>query len=118
MEIVSTKKIRNNQKKYFDIAQEETVTVKIGNKYINISVYDDPDESSTGEAWLKKFLSIPQEYRCNPYEMSQSGDLYFADKRNVEYVQKQIAISEKQIKEGKYTDCRTFDDTLKHLETL
>ena len=27
---------------------------------------------------------IPEQYRCDPYEISPSGDPFFADKRNVE----------------------------------
>lgn len=29
---------------------------------------------------------IPEEFRCNPYDVSPSGDPFFADRRNVEYV--------------------------------
>ena len=32
--------------------------------------------------------SIPEEFRCDPYEVSPSGDPFFADRRNVEYVGK------------------------------
>ena len=32
------------------------------------------------------FGNIPEEFRCNPYDVSPSGDPFFADKRNVEYV--------------------------------
>lgn len=34
--------------------------------------------------WLVEFFSIPQEFRCNPFDTSESGDIFFADKRNVE----------------------------------
>lgn len=30
---------------------------------------------------------IPEEFRCNPYDCSPSGDPFFADKRNVEAVE-------------------------------
>ncbi len=32
----------------------------------------------------KEIEAIPEEYRCDPYEISPSGDPFFADKRNVE----------------------------------
>jgi len=32
------------------------------------------------------FGNIPEEFRCNPYDVSPSGDPFFADRRNVEYV--------------------------------
>ncbi len=36
--------------------------------------------------WVNEFMSIPVEYRVNPFDVSSSGDLFFADKRNLEYV--------------------------------
>lgn len=38
----------------------------------------------------KEIEAIPEEYRCDPYEISPSGDPYFADKRNVEALNKAI----------------------------
>lgn len=35
-------------------------------------------------------IEIPEEYRTDPYEISPSGDLFWADKRNVEIVKKAI----------------------------
>ena len=118
MVIVSTREFRDNQKKYFDIAEEEKVLVKRGRKYINLFVTDSPDSSTLSEAWVKGFFSIPPEHRCNPYEMSPSGDLFWADKRNVESVEKQIAISQQQMKEGKYTECRTLEELNHFLDSL
>lgn len=37
-----------------------------------------------------EIAKIPEEFRCDPYETSPSGDPYFADKRNVEYVRKRL----------------------------
>ena len=33
---------------------------------------------------------IPESFRCDPYEISPSGDPFFGDKRNVEYIRKRI----------------------------
>jgi len=35
-----------------------------------------------------EIAKIPEEYRCDPYEISPSGDPFFADKRNVEKLDK------------------------------
>ena len=35
-----------------------------------------------------EIAKIPEEYRCDPYEISPSGDPFFADKRNVEALDK------------------------------
>lgn len=37
-----------------------------------------------------KGATIPEEFRCNPYDCSPSGDPFFADKRNVEAVEKAL----------------------------
>ncbi|NLX74141.1 MAG: hypothetical protein GXY94_12720 [Bacteroidales bacterium] len=36
------------------------------------------------------FVEIPEDYRCDAYEISPSGDMFWADKRNVEKVKKAI----------------------------
>jgi len=118
MVIVSSREFRDNQNKYFDLAEEEKVFVKKGKKYINLNVTDEPDNDLDNESWLKNFFSIPSKYRCNPFEMSPSGDLFWADKRNVEYVQEKIEISERQFDEGKVTVCKTIEDNLKFLDSL
>ena len=118
MVIVSTKEFRDNQRKYFDIAEEEKVLVKRGKKYINLFVSDKPDDNFISEAWVKEFLAIPPEYRCNPFDNSPSGDLFWADRRNVESIEKQIAKSEQQIREGKYTEYSTLDELNNFLDTL
>ena len=38
----------------------------------------------------KEIEAIPEEYRCDPYEISPSGDPFFADKRNVEELRRRI----------------------------
>lgn len=35
-----------------------------------------------------EIAKIPEEYRCDPYEISPSGDPFFADKRNVKALDK------------------------------
>jgi len=35
-------------------------------------------------------VEIPKEFRCDPYEISPSGDIFWADKRNVEIVKRAI----------------------------
>ena len=118
MVIVSTREFRDSQKKYFDLAEDEKVLIKRGKKYINLCVTDEPDSNFINEAWVKDFLAIPEEHRCNPFNISPSGDLFWADRRNVEHLEKSMEISKQQYKEGKYTECRTYEDSLKHLESL
>ena len=82
MRIVTSREFRDNQKKYFDMVDnKEQVIVKRSKKraYKLVPVTDDD-----------MLIEIPKEYRCDPYEISSSGDMFWADKRNVEIVKKAI----------------------------
>lgn len=73
-------------KTFFEMAERERVVVKRGKKYVNLIVTENPDTKFVTEEWVKEFISIPEEYRINPFEISPSGDLFYADKRNVEHL--------------------------------
>jgi hypothetical protein len=88
MKIITTREIRKETKAFFELAEKERVVVKRGDKYINLIVTKDPDSKFVNEDWIKEFMSIPSEYRVNPFEVSPSGDLFFADKRNLEHIEK------------------------------
>lgn len=90
MKIISTREIRNETKTYFELAEKERVTVKRGKKYVNLIVTDSPDTTFVSEEWIQEFFAIPEQYRCNPFEISPSGDLFWADKRNVAKVRESI----------------------------
>lgn len=97
MKVITTREIRNEIKTYFELAEHERVSVKRGRKFINLIVSEDPSKIYVDEDWVAEFMSIPAEYRVNPFEVSPSGDLFFADKRNLELIDKGI----RSIKEGK-----------------
>ena len=84
MKIITTRDIRNETKTFFELAEKERVVVKRGNKYVNLIITDEPDYMFVNKEWINEFMSIPMEYRCNPFDISPTGDLFFADKRNVE----------------------------------
>ncbi|MDR2691010.1 MAG: hypothetical protein LBB73_01720 [Dysgonamonadaceae bacterium] len=86
MKIITTKEIKNETKAFFELAEKERVAIKNGNKYVNLIVTNEPDTKFVDEEWINEFMSIPMEYRCNPFDISPSGDLFFADKRNVEHL--------------------------------
>jgi len=106
MIIVSTREFKDKQNKFFNLAKDEKVLVKKGNNYINLIITDKPDDNFFGKKWLEDFFAIPQEYRCNPFDISPSGDIFWADKRNIEHVENAI----KEIKEGKITEIRSKKD--------
>ncbi len=86
MRIVTSREFRDNQKKYFDMVDKnEQVVVKRKNRVYKLVPVTDDD----------MLVDIPKEFRCDPYEISPSGDMFWADKRNVEKVKK--AIEDKEI---------------------
>jgi len=70
----------------------ETLEGKMARLYAE-GHYDDHDMG-----W---FLSIPKAYRVDPFEVSPSGDVYYADRRNVDYVDESIALGREDLKEGR-----------------
>lgn len=82
MKIVSSREFRDNQKKYFDMVdkKEQVVVKRSGNRAYKLVPVTEDD----------MLVDIPKEYRCDPYEISPSGDMFWADKRNVEIVKKAI----------------------------
>lgn len=94
MKIITTREMQASIKTYFELAEKENVSVKRGNKYVHLIVSNKPDTKFVSEEWIKEFMSIPMEYRCNPFDVSPSGDIFFADKRNVEKLNKAISKSE------------------------
>ena len=86
MKIITTREIRSETKTFFELAEKERVAIKRGNKYVNLIVTDKPDAVFIDKEWIGEFMAIPMEYRCNPFDVSPSGDLFFADKRNIEHL--------------------------------
>jgi len=118
MKIITTRDIVRKTKTYFDLAEIERVIVKRGNKYINMVVTDTPDRVFLDEEWIKDYLEIPAEYRCNPFDISPSGDIFWADKRNVEQLDKSVKVAEQQIKEGKVTRISGKNELIAFLDSI
>lgn len=90
MKIITTRELRNEAKNFFELAEKQRVSVKRGNKYVNLIVSENPNTNYVSEEWIEEFMAIPSEFRCNPFEISPSGDLFFADKRNIDHLNKSI----------------------------
>ena len=103
MKIITTREIVRETKTYFELAEKERVAVKRGKKYINLIVTDNPDEKYVNEKWITEFMNIPEEYRVNPFDISPSGDLFFADKRNIERIDKSREGQKKKMSEEERT---------------
>ena len=62
---------------------------KRSSKWLATKILESSETKST-KPLDPEIAKIPEEFRCDPYEISPSGDPYFADKRNVEYVKKRL----------------------------
>lgn len=88
MKKITEIQFKHNVDAFLEQATDETIQIELVNNTLylstihNINVIDNE--------WVKEFMSIPEEFRINPFEISDSGDLYWADKRNVEGVKKII----------------------------
>ncbi|WP_432713092.1 hypothetical protein [Pedobacter sp.] len=114
MKIISTREFRNETKTYFELAEKERVAVKRGKKFVNFIVTNEPDSQFFSEAWIKEFLAIPEKYRCNPFDISSSGDLYWADKRNIEQLKNRL----NETSEGNPVTVKTPEDLKSFLDSL
>ena len=115
MNIITTREIVKNTKAVFELAETESVSVKRGkNKYVHLVVTDEPDSKIVTDSWIDEFLSIPEECRCNPFDVSPSGDLFYADKRNIAHLEEAI----QQAKEGKTIRIKTKQELSSFLESI
>ena len=105
MKIVTSREFRDNQKKIFDMVdnKEQVVIIRSKNRAYKLVPVSEDD----------MLVEIPKEYRCDPYEISPSGDMFWADKRNVEIVKKAIK-NKDQIAEK----LNSMDDIKKFLNNL
>jgi hypothetical protein len=110
MLVISSREFRNNQAQYFDLADgREHIIIRRGkNKSYRLLPIDKDDYVA----------HIPMEYLCNPFDISPSGDMFWADKRNVEALNKSLERAEKDIEEGNMTVCETYKASIEHLESL
>ncbi len=49
-------------------------------------ISDSPNTQYFSKEYMSDWMNIPEQYRCNPFDFSPTGDLFFADKRNVEKI--------------------------------
>jgi len=103
MKIVTSREFRDNQKKYFDMVDnKEQIIVKRKNRAYKLVPVSDDD----------MLVDIPKEFRCDPYEVSPSGDMFWADKRNVEKVKKAIESKDIAASLTSTDDIKNFLDSL------
>lgn len=60
-------------------------------------------ESKQEQALPPEIAKIPKQYRTDPYQVSPSGDPYWADIRNVRDIEKVIAEADRELEQGTLT---------------
>lgn len=89
MKKITEKEFKKNIDAVVEQATDEPIQIETESNTLylstirNINIIDNE--------WVKEFMAIPEEFRINPFEISDSGDLYWADRRNVEAVKSIIA---------------------------
>lgn len=92
MKKITEKEFKKNIDAVVEQATDEPIQIETESNTLylstirNINIIDNE--------WVNEFMAIPEEFRINPFEISDSGDLYWADKRNVEAVKSIIAKSQ------------------------
>ena len=103
MKIVTSREFRDNQKMYFDMVDKnEQIIVKRKNRAYKLVPVTDDD----------MLVDIPKEFRCDPYEVSPSGEMFWADKRNVEKVKNAIEDKEIALRLTSEDEIKNFLDSL------
>ena len=88
---------------YFDMVDKnEQIIVERKNRAYKLVPVTDDD----------MLVDIPKEFRCDPYEVSPSGDMFWADKRNVEKVKKAIEDKEIALRLTSEDEIKNFLDSL------
>lgn len=129
MLVVSSKKFSANPTLYMDqVDIDGGVVIRRGasRKYVLTPVKTDRGEDSVVfrakhemsstqfRTWLRHYLEIPVEYRCNPFDTAVDGDWWFADKRNLATIEE----GREDIRHGRYTTVKNKEEMRALLDSL
>lgn len=89
MKKITEKEFKQNIGTVLEQATNEPIQIEMENNTLYLSTIQ--NTNIIDKEWIKEFMAIPEEFRINPFEISDSGDLYWADKRNVDGVKASIA---------------------------
>ena len=84
MKKITEIQFKHNVDAFLEQATDETIQIETESNTLYLSTIQ--NTNIIDKEWVKEFMAIPEEFRINPFEISDSGDLYWADKRNVEAV--------------------------------
>jgi len=76
----------------WSLQRPETLEAKV------VRLYEEGHYADWEADW---FFSIPREHRVDPFEVSPSGDVYWADRRNIEELGRRSAQAQRDRAEGR-----------------
>ena len=110
MVVVSSREFRTNMMTYFTESNGDDFIVKTrdhGSFKVSIKPVKRDDA----------ILNIPPEYRRDPYEISPSGDPFFADQRNIDMIEERLKKEENgEVQLYEMLPDESFDDFLTRIE--
>jgi len=89
MKKITEIQFKHNVDAFLEQATDEPIQIELVNNTLYLSTIH--NTNVIDNEWVKEFMAIPEEFRINPFEISDSGDLYWADKRNIDGVKASIA---------------------------
>jgi len=93
------------ERKYDFATKEVSLKETLDNKILNL--YQGGHYS---EKELKMFFNIPKKYRVDPFDIIEDGDIFYADKRNINQLEKDLEQGRKDLKKGKTISLKTTDN--------
>ena len=103
MKIITSREFRDHQKKYFEMVDNnEQVIVKRKHRAYKLVPVSDDD----------MLEDIPKEFRCDPKEVSPSGDAFWGDVRNVKKVNDALENKEIALRLTSADDIINFLDSI------
>jgi len=110
MVVVSSREFRTNMMTYFTESNGDDFIVKTrdhGSFKVSIKPVKRDDA----------ILNIPPEYRRDPYEISPSGDPFFADQRNIDMIEERLKKEKNgEVQLHEMLPDESFDDFLTRIE--
>ena len=110
MVVVSSREFRTNMMTYFTESNCDDFIVKTrdhGSFKVSIKPVKRDDA----------ILNIPPEYRRDPYEISPSGDPFFADQRNIDMIEERLKKEKNgEVQLHEMLPDESFDDFLTRIE--
>lgn len=114
MKKISREEFKEDIDNYIEFASDESLHIQHNDADLLLLNPLSAKLNVVDEVWVNEFMAIPEAYRVNPFLISESGDLYWGDKRNVDSFEEAV----KDSKKSNSTILRSKEDIEKFFEDL